>query len=439
MKNKLILLLCAVVVLMLCACDSGSVKNSSLNIGNDTDTVTVSLAVASEGSSEKAISIDNPVFDSDIIFQYKAIPGFKLANGKTPVGATGDVWTDFPSSFNGSSFELTISKGDWTFDVRGVDKNDTSIVLYKLPAMMSFSFSSKSTRTIVFNIEKISEGFGIACLNILVQTDIEDGSLVVEYSPVGSDDSYKCTFKKPTAIDKYKAFFIDTLGLASGNYIMTFHYEDGKYKANLGPYIVEIADKKDTVVEGRIAHQSNFATYFSTPKEEFKYRATFFGTAVAEVQLKPAVNNIKEQAEKKQLIVNNEVKKAVNNEVKQLNNVQKEKQVVKQVPGNINLALAVVGEEQVKEQAAKAVGQKKIGIVRELICYGEVFDLDSYSLYQENGTLYYSIPEQLFKDIAEKHKKDYSPEHVISLRVTWTNDKKTLIAESEPVSILYIH
>ena len=318
MKNKLILLLCAAVVLMLCACDSGSVKNSSLNIGNDIDTVTVSLAVAPEDSSEKAISGGNPFIDSDIIFQYKAIPSFKLPNGKTPVGATGDVWTDFPSSFNGSSFELTISKGDWTFDVRVVNKNDTSIVLYKLPAMVSFSFSSKSTRTIVFNIEKISEGFGIACLNILVQTNMRDGTLVVEYRPVGSDDSYKCTFKKPTAVDDNKAFFMENLDLASGNYIMSFHYEDGKYNADLGPYIVEIVNKKDTVVEGRIAHKSQFVTYFSTPKEEFKYRATFYGTAVE----KPIIINIE--------------KKTVNNETKQ--KAQKE-QVVRQVPGNINFAL----------------------------------------------------------------------------------------------------
>ena len=264
MKNKLILLLCAAVVLLLCACDSGSVKNSSL----DSDTVTVSIAVAPEGSSQKAISIGNPLVESDIIFQYKAIPNFKLANGKTPVGATGDVWTDFPSNFNGSSFELTISRGDWTFDVRGIDKNDASIILYRLPAKMSFSPSSTSTKTIVFNIEKTPEGFGTACLNILVQTDIAQGTLVVEYSPVGSNDSYKYTFKEPTAIDKYKAFFVENIDLASGTYIMSFHYEDGWDKADLGPYVVEIVNKKNTFVDGRIAQDAPFIFKISANTEE---------------------------------------------------------------------------------------------------------------------------------------------------------------------------
>ena len=263
MKNKLILLLCAAFVLMLCACDSGSAKNSSL----DNDVVTVSLAVAPEGSSQKAISIGNPLVDSDIIFQYKAIPHFKLKNGKTPIGATGDVWTNFPSNFNGSSFELTISRGNWTFDVRGIDKNDASIILYKLPAKMSFSSSATSTNTIVFNIEKTPEGFGTACLNILVQTDIDDGRLVVEYKPVGSDDSYEYTFDKPTDIDKYKAFFMENLDLVSGTYIMTFNYKDSEYKADLGPYIVEIVNKKNTVVEGRIATNRPFRFVMSGSTE----------------------------------------------------------------------------------------------------------------------------------------------------------------------------
>ena len=283
MKNKLILLLCAAVVLMLCACDSGSAKNSSL----DNDVVTVSLAVAPEGSSQKAISIGNPLVDSDIIFQYKAIPHFKLKNGKTPIGATGDVWTDFPSNFNGSSFELTISRGAWTFDVRGIDKNDASIILYRLPAKMSFSSSSTSTKTIVFNIEKIPEGFGTACLNILVQTDIDDGRLVVEYKPVGSNDSYNYTFDKPTAIDKYKAFFMENLDLVSGTYIMTFNYKDSEYKADLGPYIVEIVNKKNTVVEGRIATNRPFRFVMSgstegVPRMSLSDCIVYFDTTVGQ-------------------------------------------------------------------------------------------------------------------------------------------------------------
>ena len=281
MKNKLIFLLCAVIVLMLCACDSGSVKNSSL----DSDTVTVSLAVAGENISSKAISIGNPWVGSDIIFQYKAIPSFKLANGKDPIGSTGDVWTDFPSNFNGSSFELTISRGDWTFDVRGIDKNDASIILYKLPAKMSFSSSSTSTNTIVFNIEKMPEGFGTACLNILVQTDIDDGRLIVEYNAVGSDDSYEYTFDRPTDIDKYKAFFAENLDLASGTYIMTFNYKDSEYKADLGPYIVEIVNKKITTVEGRIATNRPFRFVMSgstegVPRMSLSECIVYFDTTV---------------------------------------------------------------------------------------------------------------------------------------------------------------
>ncbi len=248
MKNKLILLACAAIVMVLCACQPLNVSSA------DSDVVTVSFKVAGEGVSSKAITIGNPLYDSNVIFQYKAIPDFKLDNGKKPVGSTGDVWTDFPSAYNGSSFELRFSKGSWSFDVRGVDKDDSSIVLFRMPSKLNFSLASESTQQIiVFNVEKTPEGFGTACLNIIAQTDLQDGTLVVEYNRIGTDKSYKYTFNQPTDIDKYKAFFAADLNLPSGSYIMTFNYQDCDNDEVLGPFEVEIVNKKDTIVDGRIA------------------------------------------------------------------------------------------------------------------------------------------------------------------------------------------
>ena len=459
MKNKVLLLACAVIVMMLCACQPLNVSSG------DSDVVTVAFRVAGEGVSSKAISIGNPLYDSNVIYQYKAIPSFKA---EKIVGATGDVWTDFPTVYNGSEFKMKFTKGPWTFYVRGVDRTDLT-PLYKIAAPLKVTLTAKSKEDIIFNMEEdpeglsiyndTGEGYGTICLNIAAQCNSKEGQLDVAYKPVGSKD-YTDTliFTQPT-VNGNKSYFVRNVNLASGNYEMHFVYHDQKRKTPMGPYLVKVIANKNTTISGRIAHESEFVTDFSGTSGALtkNYRATFDGTAVEALQLKPAVNNKieenkdVEQALKEAMEANNqleaeqkaeaqpalEYKKAiVNNAEKALNLEEKakeEKKILK-VLGNINFTLETLKEEEKVDPSL----QKKIGIKRELICGSESFNLDNYRTGEENGILYYSIPEKLFMDIDEKHEREYSPEHEITLKIEWSNGRNTVVAESEPITLLFI-
>ena len=459
MKNKVLLLACAVIVMMLCACQPLNVSSG------DSDVVTVAFRVAGEGVSSKAISIGNPLYDSNVIYQYKAIPSFKA---EKIVGATGDVWTDFPTVYNGSEFKMKFTKGPWTFYVRGVDRTDLT-PLYKIAAPLKVTLTAKSKEDIIFNMEEdpeglsiyndTGEGYGTICLNIAAQCNSKEGQLDVAYKPVGSKD-YTDTliFTQPT-VNGNKSYFVRNVNLASGNYEMHFVYHDQKRKTPMGPYLVKVIANKNTTITGRIAHESEFVTDFSGTSGALtkNYRATFDGTAVEALQLKPAVNNKieenkdVEQALKEAMEANNqleaeqkaeaqpalEYKKAiVNNAEKALNLEEKakeEKKILK-VLGNINFTLETLKEEEKVDPSL----QKKIGIKRELICGSESFNLDNYRTGEENGILYYSIPEKLFMDIDEKHEREYSPEHEITLKIEWSNGRNTVVAESEPITLLFI-
>ena len=447
MKNKLILFVCTAVVMMLCACQPLNVSTG------DSDVVTVAFKVSDQNISAKAISIGNPMVGSNVIYQYKAIPGFTPEKGKELIGATGDVWTNFPSVYNGSEFKMKFSKGPWTFYVRGVDKRDLTPVL-KLPAPIKIRL--KTTQDITFNMEEDPEGFadteglGTVSLDVLAQSQSKDGVLVVEYSPLGKDEFTKKNFK-PAKIDGYKTYFFDTFNLANGDYEMYFTYQDDKFKTPMGPYDVKVKTNKETTVTGRIAHQSQFITYFSTPNNEFKYRADFDATAIEGIKQK-VVNDIDKQAANnaqkalEEAINNNQLQEQAAKELKDANDVkepaplpaiEKEKIPVYRIFGNVNFSLTTIKGEEQKEPVNL---QKKIGIVRQVICNGETFNLDGqYFMGQDGDRIYYSLPESMFMDIAEKHQLKYTPEHVITLRVTWSNGKQTLVAESEPITILFLH
>lgn len=450
MKNKLILFVCAAVVMMLCACQPLNVSTG------DSDVVTVAFKVSEENASAKAISIGNPAVNSNVIYQYKAIPGFTPENGKELVGATGDVWTDFPSAYSGSEFKMRFTKGLWTFYVRGVDRKDLT-PLYKIPAPVKVRLTSKSTQDIIFNVEEDPDGFvdtgngtGSVSLDILAQSKSEGGLLVVEYTPLGKDEYTKKTFKA-AKIEDFKTYFLDSFDLATGSYEMFFTYQDEKFKTPMGPYDVKVVTNKNTSVTGRIAHQSQFITYFSTPNNEFKYRADFDATTIEGIKQKvvndidkQAVNNAQKALE--EAINNNQLLEQAAKELKDANDVKeaaplpaidKEKIPVYRIFGNVNFSLTTIKGEEQKEPVNL---QKKIGIIRQVICNGETFNLDGqYSMGQDGDKIYYSLPESMFMDIAEKLQLEYSPEHVITLRVTWSNGKQTLVAESEPITILFLH
>ena len=459
MKIKVLLLACAVIVMMLCACQPLNVSSG------ESDVVTVAFRVAGEGVSSKAISIGNPLYDSNVIYQYKAIPRFKA---EKIVGETGDVWTDFPSVYTGSEFKMKFTKGPWTFYVRGVDRTDLT-PLYKIAAPLKVTLTAKTKEDIIFNMEEdpeglsiyndTGEGYGTICLNIAAQCNSKEGQLDVAYKPVGSKD-YTDTliFTQPT-VNGNKSYFVRNVNLASGNYEMHFVYHDQKRKTPMGPYLVKVIANKNTTISGRIAHESEFVTDFSGTSGALtkNYRATFDGTAVESLNLKPVINNKidankdVEQALKEAMEANNqlqaeqkaeaqpalEYKKAiVNNEEKALNLEEKakeEKKILK-VLGNINFTLETLKEEEKVDPSL----QKKIGIKRELICGNEAFNLDTYRTGDENGILYYSIPEKLFQDIDEKHEREYSPEKEVTLRIEWSNGRNTVVAESEPITLLFI-
>ena len=250
----------------------------------------------------------------------------------------------------------------------------------------------------------------------------------------------------------------------------------------MGPYTVEIVEKKNTSIEGRIATDSYFVTYFSTEKEEFKYRATFNATAVEKFQLKPTNDKIvavkaeekkavdaknlleKAKAEFKVAKVDEQKKLALKQaEKKEISIIdilpdkgeryidfsltttkgkaEEQKEIVDKAKVEINLQEKSIAQEakQVKSIPEAENLQKKIGIIRQVICNGQVFDLSRYQTNQEGDTIYYSLPEQLFKDVAGKLGNKYSPEQVITLRVEWSNGSKTLVAESDPIVILFLN
>ena len=478
MKNKLFVFACAVIAIMLCACQP-------LNVSSEgSDVVTVGFKVSEEGISTKSIAIGNPLDNLNILYQYKAIPNFKPANGKEIVGATGDVWTDLPAVYNNAEFKMRFTKGAWTLYVRGIDKSD-STPMYRIAAPLKLYLSANTKEDIIFNMEADPEGFrdetgnglGKVCMNILAQSSSQDGKLVIDYCLIGNDNDTVTTLT-PTKIDGFYTYFIKDLSLASGNYIMNFTYHDEKFKTPMGPYLVQVITNKDTTVTGRIAHQSQFVTYFSTPNNEFNYRASFDETAVEESGLQIAQPAIMNKAEEKTETLqeameeNNNLLEKINNKVqseipsesqndanKEQLFIDKEKQKIFRVAGNINFNITTIAKEQAKEEVPEAAaeeakeevakeqvketkalnGQKKIGIIRQVVYQGEFFNLDNYSMGQEDGTCYYSLPEQLFKDSDEKNGRIYSPEHVITLKVTWSNGTKTLVAESEPITVLFIH
>ena len=453
MKNKLLVLACAAVVIMLCACQP-------LNVSSEgSDIVSVAFKVTDEGISAKAITIGNPLDNANVLYQYKAIPSFTPENGKALVGATGDVWTSLPSVYNGSEFKMKFSKGPWTFYFRGVDRNDLT-PLYKIAAPLKVTLSSKSTMDIVFNMEADPEGFsgdngnglGTISLDIVAQGNSEDGELIVEYSPI-VEENYTVASYTPAKIEGNKTYFIKDFKLASGNYKMFFTYQAAGKEVTYGnPFIVQVLTNQNTTVTGKIAHQSEFVTDFSTSNGH-TYRATFDATAIEGLQKKLVDNKLEEKAEEKA----EEMKKAVEiedakSEEKSLNNEKEalpannkiEKQKIYRIFGNINFSLKTVTNV--------FDGQKKIGPRYLVTCNGQTFDLNAvdtqtgnplYWMGDDNdGAAHYSLPEKLFKEIAEKLEIDYSPEQVITLKVVWENTFNHTVlyeAESEPITILFIH
>lgn len=210
----------------------------------------ISFAVESEDASEKIISVDNPNLTDNLTYQYKAVPSFKLADGSTPVGSTGDVWTDIKD-------EMSFSIGNyWTFDVRIIQKGEKYetdkgdfIIVYQTDSPVKTSITPTSAKFITFTVKKIVEGTGIVHFNIAA-TNAKEGTLEVHlYGVPGGERAGDKILGKYDEKDK-KLYFIKDLTLASGFYRMTLVYNDGFEKHDYYEDLIEVSHGKETAVYG---------------------------------------------------------------------------------------------------------------------------------------------------------------------------------------------
>lgn len=274
MKTKIFGLALILFVLMLFACDdSGDVNNAaSGNNAAQQGVVTITFDVERDEADAKAMSVDNPDLQNNLIYQYKAVADFKAADGSDPVGSTGDVWTELKK-------EISFAVGQWTFDARAIqkgsnyesDKNDFTII-YELAEPVKTLISADSIKHITFTVKKKIEGTGNVNVNIAISNPIviNEGALVVELCELTSGESYrweefKGEFNWETGKFCFKANVKD---VASGFYVVNFVYLDfiEKYKYSLNSH-VEVFNGKDTNIKGEIDLGSPSAIFFTTNEQ----------------------------------------------------------------------------------------------------------------------------------------------------------------------------
>ncbi len=451
MKNKLVvIILCAAIVMSLCACKPLNISSD----GNGSASGVISVGfIVEDASTAKAISISNPLIDDiingNIIFQYKAIPGSTSAN--EIVGSTGDEWTPLPSVFTGlgKEFQMKFSAGDWTFDLQGVDKED-STPKYKLSEQVKANITSNFKDNIIFRVKleegTLGDGEGTIDIDIMAQSnggydgDNDDGQLrravrqqdfaqssgilIVQYRLGGDEKWQEKSFdydRDSKEDDIWKTYFKDSFKLPSGIYEMKFTYHYGEYKTIMGPYDVIVAADKTTSVTGVMAHESRYLTFFSTSDKKFEYVADFFNGTAEEHTAGWHMN----QDEKK--LARAAAVRAEDNDDQDVG-FQPDKSMKYIVFG-----LVTISNNNNDNPTAES---KKIGTRHILICNGKEYALGeaptSYKVGQDFENDYsitrYAIPETAFDE----------PEQVIKIKVIWSNSGTELVAESEEVTILFI-
>jgi hypothetical protein len=372
MKTKFLLFACILFVLMLFACDgTGNADNSENNAAQGV--VTLSFAVESEDAVEKAISVNNPNFTDHLTYQYKAVPSFKLADGSTPVGTTGDVWTDLKE-------ELPFSVGDWTFDVRVIQKgnnydadNTDFIIVYNTAGPLKTSVTSASAKFVTFIVKKTIEGTGVIHINIAV-TNQKAGKMVVNLYEIPSGQLVSDgKIAGKYADQEKKLYFIKDLEVASGFYRMTIVYDDGNEEYKYYPGLIEVLDKQETFVEGDIE--------IDVPDPEKPYEpvvAPFYSTngkseLKGEVSLEKTIFSVKDD----DLILTIKGKiSAIAPEIQKIEN-----DIAKKI--NLN-AVKVVYDAQAKKkvdnQQLKQLEQKELKpvLLKETIVYKFIVDKKEY-------------------------------------------------------------
>ena len=370
MKTKFFGLACILFVLILFACaGSGDSENSENNAVQGV--VTLSFAVESDDAGENAISVNNPDFSSNLIYQYKAVADFKLADGSNPVGSTGDEWKEIKN-------EMSFSTGKWTFDVRVIQKgsnyeSDKSdfFIHYQTEAPVKVSIDTTTAKFITFTVKKIIAGTGLIHINIAV-TNQKDGKMAVNLYeiPKGGAPAIKDYISCKYDDKEKKLYFVkDLLNVPSGFYRMTIVYDDGNEEYKYTTDLIEVVEGQETTVAGDIE--------ISKPEndKEKPFVASFFGTdgkqeLAGEVSMAKRLFT-KTEADKKGIVLNFDGKITLV-KVQQINKISND--VAKKV--------AVNNVEQSKNKVVNNVNKQKVEqkelpvqpIQKEVITYHIFFD-----------------------------------------------------------------
>ena len=402
MKTKLFGLACILFVLMLFACD-GSDGSDNATAGNNASAtqgvVTLSFAVESDDAGEKAISINNPDFSSNLLYQYKAVAEFKLADGSDPVGSTGDEWNEIKE-------EMSFSTGKWTFDVRVIQKgnnyeSDKSdfFIHYQTEAPLKITIDNTTAKFITFTVKKIIAGTGLIHINIGV-TNQKDGKMKVNLYeiPKGGAPAISEPIDSKYNDKEKKLYFINDRKVSSGFYRMTIVYDDGNEEYKYYPGLIEVLDKQETFVEGDIEIDVKpmvVPFYVTNGKKELK----------GEVSANKIVFDSVEEYKKERLLLKIDGK---------IGNLLETKKIIindalKKIDLNAVKKVDVQDVKKVDDQAKKKIVEQKVKIdqkeIQQIVAVKETI---KYTFYCD-GTPYdrVKIPEEGVFDVVELEPGKY--------------------------------
>ena len=474
MKSKFgVILLCAAIVMSLCACRPLNIHSDG-NGGNNSASGVISVGFVVEdasSASEGSITISDPtgddILNGDVIFQYKAIPGSTSAN--EVVGSTGDKWTELPSVFTGlgKEFKMDFSAGEWTFDLQGVDKKD-STAKYKLSEQVKANITSSLKDNIIFRVKALNTGDGEGTIQLDI-TGQGKGNLQVGFFSMEDegdnenlpdlrkqikgdpDEIIDCKPITGSGNDAYETYFKDSIKRPSGIYTIAFRFFNDKTKTQtvMGPYDITVAAGKTTTVTGLIALESEFETYLISPDSgEAKYKARFIiGTAeehyfdVHESDIYP--------------------KKAEAAAGESMRDAKAE--IIEKFRPNIDERYILIKLEPCSNSTIKRESEEVFEIVFETQTgHKQEFNLDAvldipiaddvksntYKMYaykifdHGDGSSTYAIPESIWDALDDKYGQEYSPERNITLRRTILSESgnisdEVVIAESKTIALLF--
>ena len=371
MKTKFLLFACILFALMLFACaesgdvdDAGNVVETSVSAKEGV--VTISFAVETEGVAAKAISITNPNFSDKLIFQYKAKPEFKLANGSEPVGTAND-WTVIKDY-------MSFSVGKWTLDVRVIEKgmgNNSDIIVYQTDAPITADITASSDKLITFSVKELPANTGNLYVNVAVRGQgWNKGKMSIILNNVldGKEQEIEGNPIEEGDFDgKEKLFFRKGFkNIPVGLYTVTLSYQHAPKEPHykyLIPNIMEIAVGEETKIEGEFDGEKlpdplndPFVTYFSGNDGNKKLEGSVSVDKLTFEKDKDIVLTFQGKVSDVSQQINKEITKIP------LNNIAIKKQLEENKVDN-----QVKQVKQVKQQEQKVAIQYKIYVDDEMV------------------------------------------------------------------------